>query len=138
MPLERLEEDGGTLAGSGVGRCGSSRMAAKAGRSVPLGVLLMKEQTSEKIEDPDILYGQANQSKKGEDFTLLKAECQRVPGDGVTTFSVFAVIFFASSCFWSLPEFLCYLCNAACGFGFLGFNDIKNWVWRLVWLLSFG
>ncbi|KAJ8480000.1 hypothetical protein OPV22_023727 [Ensete ventricosum] len=66
-------------------------MAAKAGRAMPLGVLLKRESTSEKIENPDILYGQASQSKKGEDFTFLKAECQRVPGDGVTTFAVFAL-----------------------------------------------
>ncbi|CAL9059625.1 unnamed protein product [Musa banksii] len=66
-------------------------MAAKAGRAMPLGVLLKRESTSEKIENPDFLYGQASQSKKGEDFTFLKAECQRVPGDGVTTFAVFAI-----------------------------------------------
>ncbi|KAF8406334.1 hypothetical protein HHK36_008421 [Tetracentron sinense] len=59
--------------------------------SVPLGVLLKREMENEKTEKPDIIYGQANQSKKGEDFTLLKTECQRVLGDGVTTFSVFAL-----------------------------------------------
>ncbi|OAY66005.1 putative protein phosphatase 2C 12 [Ananas comosus] len=67
-------------------------MAAKAEeRMVPLAVLLKRELTSEKIERPDILHGQANQSKKGEDFTLLKTECERVPGDGLSTFSVFAL-----------------------------------------------
>lgn len=60
-------------------------------RMMPLSVLLKRELTSEKIEKPDVLHGLANQSKKGEDFTFLKTECQRVPGDGVTTFSVFAV-----------------------------------------------
>ncbi|XP_042482541.1 probable protein phosphatase 2C 12 isoform X2 [Macadamia integrifolia] len=58
---------------------------------VPLAVLLRRELCHEKIEKPDILHGQANQSKKGEDFTLLKTECQRVPGDGLTTFSVFGL-----------------------------------------------
>ncbi|KAL5982435.1 hypothetical protein ACLOJK_016506 [Asimina triloba] len=58
---------------------------------VPLAVLLKRELTSEKIENPDILHGQASESKKGEDFTLLKMECQRVPGDGNTTFSVFGL-----------------------------------------------
>lgn len=84
-------------------------MAAKAGRAMPLGVLLKRESTSEKIENPDFLYGQASQSKKGEDFTFLKAECQRVPGDGVTTFAVFAVISFASFEVLVLlgPIFLC-------------------------------
>ncbi|KAJ6806257.1 putative protein phosphatase 2C 12 isoform X1 [Iris pallida] len=67
-------------------------MAAKAGeRMVPLAVLLKREVTSEKMERPELLHGQANQSKKGEDFTLLKTECQRVPGDGLTTFAVFGL-----------------------------------------------
>ncbi|OVA15793.1 Protein phosphatase 2C (PP2C)-like domain [Macleaya cordata] len=58
---------------------------------VPLSVLLKREVTSEKIEKPDIVHGQASQSKKGEDFTLLKTECQRIPGDGNSTFSVFGI-----------------------------------------------
>ncbi|KAJ4965036.1 hypothetical protein NE237_016885 [Protea cynaroides] len=58
---------------------------------VPLAVLLRRELTNEKIEKPDIIHGQANQSKKGEDFTFVKTECQRVPGDGQTTFSVFGL-----------------------------------------------
>ncbi|GMH13804.1 hypothetical protein Nepgr_015645 [Nepenthes gracilis] len=33
----------------------------------------------------------ASQSKKGEDFTLLKTECQRIVGEGVTTYSVFGL-----------------------------------------------
>ncbi|MED6192772.1 hypothetical protein PIB30_013407 [Stylosanthes scabra] len=58
---------------------------------VPLAVLLKRELVSEKIEKPEIVYGQASQSKKGEDFILLKNECQRVMGDGVSTFSVFGL-----------------------------------------------
>ncbi|XP_020269538.1 probable protein phosphatase 2C 12 isoform X2 [Asparagus officinalis] len=46
-----------------------------------------------RTEKPDVLHGQASQSKKGEDFTFLKTECQRVPGDGISTFSVFGVPF---------------------------------------------
>ncbi|XP_059637102.1 probable protein phosphatase 2C 12 [Cornus florida] len=60
-------------------------------QTVPLSVLLKRELASEKIERPEISHGQASQSKKGEDFTLLKTECQRVAGDGVTTYSVFAL-----------------------------------------------
>ncbi|PKA55457.1 putative protein phosphatase 2C 12 [Apostasia shenzhenica] len=60
-------------------------------RMVPLSVLLKRELRGEKIEKPDILHGVASQSKKGEDFTLIKTECQRVPGNGGTTFSVFAI-----------------------------------------------
>lgn len=60
-------------------------------RMMPLSVLLKREITSEKIETPDILHGLASRSKKGEDFTFLKTECQRVPGNGLTTFAVFAI-----------------------------------------------
>lgn len=60
-------------------------------QTVPLSVLLMREQKNEKIENPELSYGQANQSKKGEDLTLLKTECQRNVGDGVATFSVFGL-----------------------------------------------
>ncbi|GFP86522.1 probable protein phosphatase 2c 12 [Phtheirospermum japonicum] len=59
--------------------------------TVPLSVLLKRESANEKIESPEILHGQASQSKKGEDFTFVKTECQRVLGDGVTTYSVFAL-----------------------------------------------
>ncbi|RVW99962.1 putative protein phosphatase 2C 12 [Vitis vinifera] len=63
-------------------------------QTVPLSVLLKRELASEKIEKPDIIHGQASQSKKGEDFTLLKTECQRVVGDGVSTYSVFGFSLF--------------------------------------------
>ncbi|KAL0392044.1 UNVERIFIED_CONTAM: putative protein phosphatase 2C 12 [Sesamum radiatum] len=59
--------------------------------TVPLSVLLKRESANEKIERPEISHGQASQSKKGEDFTFIKTECQRVLGDGVTTYSVFAL-----------------------------------------------
>lgn len=57
-------------------------------QSVPLSVLLKRELANEKIEKPEvvILHGQASENKKGEDFTLLKTECQRVLGDGVSTY----------------------------------------------------
>ncbi|XP_074308449.1 putative protein phosphatase 2C 12 [Silene latifolia] len=61
-------------------------------QTVPLSVLLRREQNSEKVENPEIVYGQFNQSKKGEDFTFVKTECQRIVGDGVTTFSVFGLL----------------------------------------------
>ncbi|XP_021820189.1 probable protein phosphatase 2C 12 [Prunus avium] len=61
-------------------------------QTVPLSVLLKRELANEKIERPEIVHGQASQSKKGEDFTLVKTECQRVVGDGVSTYSVFGLI----------------------------------------------
>lgn len=72
-------------------------------QTVPLSVLLKRELANEKIEKPDIVHGQASQSKKGEDFTLLKNECQRAMGDGVTTFSVYGVLF---SIYFSLMDFV--------------------------------
>ncbi|GAB4839374.1 hypothetical protein Ancab_028899 [Ancistrocladus abbreviatus] len=60
-------------------------------QTIPLSALLKRESQSEKLENPEILYGQASQSKKGEDFTLLKAGCQRIVGDGVATYSVFGL-----------------------------------------------
>ncbi|KAJ8762412.1 hypothetical protein K2173_007572 [Erythroxylum novogranatense] len=66
-------------------------MSTRDHQTVPLAVLLKRELANEKVEKPEILHGQANQSKKGEDFTLVKTECQRVAGDGVTTYSVFGL-----------------------------------------------
>ncbi|KAL6207807.1 hypothetical protein ACLB2K_018760 [Fragaria x ananassa] len=60
-------------------------------QTVPLSVLLKRELANEKIERPEIIYGQASQSKKGEDFTMMKTDCQRIVGDGVSTYSVFAL-----------------------------------------------
>ncbi|XP_035542028.1 probable protein phosphatase 2C 12 isoform X1 [Juglans regia] len=59
--------------------------------TVPLSLLLKRELENERIERPEIVHGQASQSKKGEDFTLLKTECQRVVGDGISTYSVFGL-----------------------------------------------
>ncbi|XP_052736845.1 probable protein phosphatase 2C 12 isoform X3 [Vigna angularis] len=66
-------------------------MAASSEQTVPLSVLLKRELAHEKIENPEIVHGQAGQSKKGEDLTLVKAECQRMVGDGVSTYSVFGM-----------------------------------------------
>ena len=66
-------------------------MNAARDRMVPLAVLLKRELTNEKIEKPDILIGEANQVKKGEDFTFVKTEFQKNAGDGVSSISVFAV-----------------------------------------------
>lgn len=87
-------------------------MAAMDGDGmVPLAVLLRREMSWERIEKPDILYGEASESKKGEDFTLVKTECQRVPGQGDTTFSVFAVMFLASK-----VHILALFCRMQCPF----------------------
>ena len=58
---------------------------------VPLATFLKREFNCEKIDGPIVSYGQACQSKKGEDFTIVKTDCQRVSGDGSSTFTVFGV-----------------------------------------------
>lgn len=63
---------------------------------VPLSILLKLELAHKKIERPNISHGQASQSKKEEDFTFLKTECQWILGDEVTTFSIFGVCFHVS------------------------------------------
>ncbi|XP_057529179.1 probable protein phosphatase 2C 15 isoform X1 [Amaranthus tricolor] len=58
---------------------------------IPLAALISKEMKNEKMEKPKISYGYAAQSKKGEDYYLVKTDCQRVPGNSSSTFSVFAI-----------------------------------------------
>lgn len=59
---------------------------------VPLGTLIGRELRNEKVEKPFLKYGQAALAKKGEDCFLIKPDCQRIPGDSSTSFSVFAVM----------------------------------------------
>ncbi|KAK4765404.1 hypothetical protein SAY86_026494 [Trapa natans] len=71
-------------------------MASRNGRRhhqglVPLAALLSRETKNEKMEKPTMQYGCAAQSKKGEDYFLIKTECLRVPGNPSSAFSVFAV-----------------------------------------------
>ncbi|XP_077244633.1 putative protein phosphatase 2C 15 isoform X2 [Tasmannia lanceolata] len=58
---------------------------------VPLAALISREMRSEKMEKPYVRYGSAAQSRKGEDYFLMKTDCQRVPGNSSSTFSVFAI-----------------------------------------------
>ena len=67
---------------------------------VPLATLIGRELRNDKIEKPFVKYGQAALAKKGEDYFLIKPDCQRVPGDLSTSFSVFAVLpFFFCTCY---------------------------------------
>ncbi|KAJ8619747.1 hypothetical protein MRB53_028276 [Persea americana] len=58
---------------------------------VPLAALISRELRNEKLEKPSVRYGCAAQSKKGEDYFLMKTDCQRVPGNALSTFTVFAI-----------------------------------------------
>lgn len=58
---------------------------------VPLAALISRELKMEKMEKPTIRYGCAAQSRKGEDYFLMKTDCQRVPGNLSTSFSGFGI-----------------------------------------------
>ncbi|GMG99756.1 hypothetical protein Nepgr_001596 [Nepenthes gracilis] len=58
---------------------------------LPLATLIGRELGSEKVEKPIIRYGQSGLAKKGEDYFLIKPDCERVPGNPSTSFSVFAI-----------------------------------------------
>ncbi|XP_073150688.1 probable protein phosphatase 2C 5 [Henckelia pumila] len=58
---------------------------------IPLGTLIGRELRNEKVEKPTVKYGQSGLAKKGEDYFLIKPDCQRVLGDPSTSFSVFAI-----------------------------------------------
>lgn len=58
---------------------------------VPLAALINRELRNEKMEKPAVRYGSAAQSRKGEDYFLMKTDCQRVAGNPSTSFSVFGV-----------------------------------------------
>ncbi|GER55426.1 protein phosphatase 2C family protein [Striga asiatica] len=58
---------------------------------VALGTLIGRELRGEKLDKPTVKYGQAALAKKGEDYFLIKPDCQRVPGDPSMSFSVFAI-----------------------------------------------
>ncbi|KAK8655346.1 hypothetical protein V6N13_107928 [Hibiscus sabdariffa] len=71
-------------------------MASREGRRrghelVPLAALISREMKNEKMEKPSVRYGHAAQSRKGEDYFLIKTDCHRVPGNPSSTFSVFAI-----------------------------------------------
>ncbi|XP_039032352.1 probable protein phosphatase 2C 5 [Hibiscus syriacus] len=58
---------------------------------VPLATLIGRELRNEKVEKPFVKFGQAALAKKGEDYFLIKPDCERVSGNPSTSFSVFAI-----------------------------------------------
>lgn len=78
-----------------------------------------------------MLHGQASQSKKGEDFTLIETALQRDPGDSDATFSVFAV---RDRVYLLMFRVLNYSIGGCCEFvGSLKlfFAFIKNWYFAI-------
>ncbi|EEC73439.1 hypothetical protein OsI_07726 [Oryza sativa Indica Group] len=61
--------------------------------TVPLAVLLRREVVSEKTaaERPELQVGLFSQAKKGEDYTFLKPDCERLPGVPSSSFSAFGL-----------------------------------------------
>ncbi|KVH97625.1 Protein phosphatase 2C (PP2C)-like protein [Cynara cardunculus var. scolymus] len=59
---------------------------------VSLSALMSRELKSEKMEKPSVRYGSAAQSRKGEDYFMMKTDCQRVLGNPASTFSVFGAL----------------------------------------------
>eukprot|EP00249_Psilotum_nudum_P015552 c25388_g1_i1 orf=232-1515(+) len=59
---------------------------------VPLAILLSRERKIERLQKPIIRYGLAAQAKKGEDYSFVKTDCQRIAGDRSSAFAVFAVL----------------------------------------------
>lgn len=58
---------------------------------VPLAALISRELKNEKMEKPTVKYGCAAQCKRGEDYFLMNTDCQRIPGNASSAFSVFGV-----------------------------------------------
>lgn len=65
---------------------------SKQEQLIPLSHLLRRELRSQRIQRPLIRYGHAAQPKKGEDFSLIKTDCERIPGDRSSAFATFAVL----------------------------------------------
>jgi len=68
-----------------------SKTPPRAPPMVPLASLLAYELKNEIVENPLLRCGLALQPRKGEDFALVKTDCQRIPGDGSSTFAVFGI-----------------------------------------------
>ncbi|XP_077218694.1 protein phosphatase 2C family protein [Tasmannia lanceolata] len=58
---------------------------------VPLATLIGRELRTEKMEKPLVRYGHASLAKKGEDYFLIKPDCQRISGNPSSSFSVFGI-----------------------------------------------
>nr|CAB3446971.1 unnamed protein product [Digitaria exilis] len=80
-------------AGSVGGGSSSGGSSAGGGGAVPLAVLLRREVASERTasERPELHTGLFSQAKKGEDFTFLKPDCERIPGVPSSSFSAFGL-----------------------------------------------
>ncbi|KAI3796145.1 hypothetical protein L1987_38810 [Smallanthus sonchifolius] len=58
---------------------------------VSLAALMSRELRDEKMETPSVRYGCSAQSRKGEDYFMMKTDCQRIHGNPSSSFSVFGI-----------------------------------------------
>lgn len=58
---------------------------------VSLAALMSRELKSEKMKNPSVRFGCAAQSRKGEDYFMMKTDCQGLDENPSSTFSVFGV-----------------------------------------------
>ncbi|PKA64659.1 putative protein phosphatase 2C 15 [Apostasia shenzhenica] len=70
---------------------GGGLVRRRSHEMTPLAALIRRELKVEKVERPLVRYGCAAQAKKGEDYFLMKNDCQRIPGNPSSTFSFFAI-----------------------------------------------
>ncbi|ERN16806.1 probable protein phosphatase 2C 33 isoform X2 [Amborella trichopoda] len=64
---------------------------AKRSPLTPLATLISRELRNDRVEKPSLRYGHASQAKKGEDYFLIRTDCQIIPGFPKSDFAVFAV-----------------------------------------------
>ncbi|KAE8725522.1 putative protein phosphatase 2C 5 [Hibiscus syriacus] len=60
---------------------------------VPLATLIGRELKNEKVEKPFVKFGRLLWPKKGEDYFLIKPDCEGIPGNPATSFTVFAIFY---------------------------------------------
>ena len=96
------------------GQCGVQKKQEQK-TIVPFSYLLSRDLQNQRIPRPVVRFGHCMQTKKGEDFVFIKPDCQRIPGDTSSGFSVFAVrslpVFFDLSWKALILMHTCYLTN---------------------------
>ncbi|KAK8970029.1 putative protein phosphatase 2C 5 [Platanthera guangdongensis] len=70
---------------------GGRGVQSRVHEMIPLAALIRRELKSEKTEKTVVRFGCAAQPKKGEDYYLVRTDCQRVPGNPSSVFCVFAI-----------------------------------------------
>ena len=75
LNISSMKHNNGSVSGEG-----------KRHHMVPLASLIDQELRHEKFEKPCIRYGYVAQPKKGEDYFIIKTNCQRIPRNSSTSY----------------------------------------------------